>query len=95
MLSPLTVKVAGGSDVRMVLEKLARDWDWANYRIESILVDGNRAVVHSRGQMRYVPKDELLETETLDLLTIENGKIAEIVQFCDTYAVVRKIGAHF
>ncbi|MDQ0472742.1 nuclear transport factor 2 family protein [Labrys wisconsinensis] len=84
-LAPLTKAVTGRDALRAMLTQLARDWDWRDYHITSIMVDGDHAVVHSRGRMRYTPKNAAMETETLDLITIRDGKISDFQQFCDTH----------
>ncbi|MGH6643981.1 MAG: nuclear transport factor 2 family protein [Bradyrhizobium sp.] len=85
MLAPLTRPVTGRAAIREILTQLARDWDWTDYHITSIMVDGDHAVVHSRGKMCYTPKKASIDTETLDLITIRDGKISDFQQFCDTH----------
>jgi len=84
-LAPMTKPVTGRAALREMFTQLARDWDWSEYDITSIMVDGDHAVVHSRGRMRYTPKNACIDTETLDLITIRDGKISDFQQFCDTH----------
>ena len=44
-----------------------------------------KAVVHSSGPMTYTPTGETVEFETLDLLTIADGKIIDFLEFLDTH----------
>lgn len=87
----LTKEVHGLKELRGLLDRLIQDWNWNDYRIDSVLVDGNRAVAHGNGTMHYVPKTKDIETETLDVLTIAEGKIVDFLEFCDTHMVVRTV----
>ncbi|GLS17042.1 hypothetical protein GCM10007874_00570 [Labrys miyagiensis] len=89
ILGPLTTEVRGREDLRAILERLTNAWDWRDYRVDTVVVEGNRAVVHSKGTMFYVPKQQSFPTETLDLMTIADGKIADFLQFCDTHMAAR------
>jgi ketosteroid isomerase-like protein len=53
----------------------------------SIVIDGERAAVHSRVKMRFIPKDNTVTTDMLDLWKFENGKVVELVEFADTALV--------
>jgi len=94
-LAPLTTEVCGHPALRVMISELARAWDWRGYKIATVLVDGDRVAVHSRGEMLYVPTGTPVRTETLDILTLKDGKVAEFVQFCDTHMAskVMKIAA--
>ena len=89
ILGDLTVEVRGRKDLRAILERLMDAWDWSDYRIDTVVVEGNRAVVHSKGTMFYVPKKQSFVTQTLDLMTIDDSKIADFLQFCDTHMAAR------
>jgi len=91
-LAPLTTMVETHAPLRGLMEQLIASWDWSDYRVETVLVDGNRVAVYSRGTMHYGPDKYPVTTETFDLLTIEGGKIVEFVQFCDTHAAARTMG---
>jgi ketosteroid isomerase-like protein len=40
--------------------------------------------MHYRLRVRFKPTDEVVETTICDLLTLQSGKIKEIIQFVDT-----------
>ena len=81
-LSPMTDAIRGVDAIRAAMEQLAANWDMAGIEIESIHVDGNVAFVHRRGQMRAGPV--AFDTEIMDKMTFENGKVRECVEFIDT-----------
>ena len=59
-------------------------------KVTSFLIDGDRVAVHSTITVRFIPKDITVTTEVVDLFRIENGKIAELVEFGDT-ALLKQI----
>lgn len=92
ILGELTAEVRGKEAFRAMIQQLVDNWDWADYKILSILIEGDSAVVHSTGTMRFVPTGQNYETETLDLLKIADGKIVEFLQFLDTHMLARALG---
>jgi ketosteroid isomerase-like protein len=91
-LLPATALVETHAGLRSTMAQFVADWDWSDYAIEAVIVDGNRAAVYSRGPMRYGAGRQEIETETVDLLTLEGGKIVSFVQFCDTHMLSRVTG---
>ena len=87
----------GHEQVLAGLEKQFATWDWEDFLVRSIIIDDNaspaRAVVHCAGTIIFSPKNLSFEAETLDMLTIEDGKIIEFVEFFDTDSVAQKIAA--
>jgi len=77
----------GHQELRTALSGLVRNFEFVQRDILSILIDGDRAAVHSRVKLRFVPKDKVVTTDLLDLWKIENGKIVELVEFADTAVV--------
>ena len=53
----------------------------------AMVVNGERAAVHSRVKLRFIPKDRTVTTDLLDLWKFENGKVIELVEFADTALV--------
>jgi ketosteroid isomerase-like protein len=86
-LGPMTTAVTGHAALRPLLVRLFADWDWSQHDVRAILVDGERAAVHCAGTLVYVPSRKMVTTETFDLLTLRDGRIAEFTEFCDTSMV--------
>ena len=82
--SPACFCVEGKEGFDATLRAMVEVWEWQDYELKAILIDGNRAAVHWRARMRHTGKDETVETEAVDLLTIENGRVAAFHEFCDT-----------
>jgi uncharacterized protein (TIGR02246 family) len=74
----------GHRELRKTLAELIADFQFVERDIISSLIDGDRAAVHSRVKLRFIPKDRTVTTEVLDLWKVENRKIVELVEFVDT-----------
>ena len=61
--------------------------------IVAALVEGDRAAVHSRLKVRFVPKDIVFTSDVLDTFRFEDGKIIELVEFVDTALIKSVVGA--
>ena len=51
-----------------------------------------KAVIHSGGTMIHTPTGQNVEFETLDVLTIADGKIIDFLEFFDTHRLAQVIG---
>ncbi|CAM5771743.1 hypothetical protein LMIY3S_03611 [Labrys miyagiensis] len=92
VLGVLSTEVRGVDALRAMMQQLVDNWDWSEYQIQSVIVDGDRAVVHGSGPMLFTPTGQRYETETLDLIRLEDGKIVEFLQFLDTHLLARVVG---
>lgn len=85
--SPRTSPIAGSSGpdhLRRHLSALIADWEWRSMEIESLLIDGNTVAVHYRLGARYIPTGDIVTSEVMDLITIDDGRIGAYVEFVDT-----------
>lgn len=78
---------AGHEELRATMTALVANFEITQRDFVAILVDGERAAVHSRIQARHVATNKTVTTDLLDLWTFENGKILEFVEFADTALV--------
>jgi ketosteroid isomerase-like protein len=76
--------VQGHAGVREALGGYIARFEFVERDILSELVEGNRAVVHSRLVVSYKPKNKVWTTEVLDLFKFQDGKIIELIEFADT-----------
>ena len=74
----------GHSAVREGMDKFISTFEFVERHILSELVEGDRAVVHSRIKVRFRPKNSEYKTEVLDLFRFQNEKIIELIEFADT-----------
>lgn len=90
--SAVTCRVEGQAPFESVLRAMMSAWEWRDHTLVSTLIDGNRAAVRWRARLRHAPTGQTVETEAVDLLTVENGRIASFVEFCDTALAQRIMG---
>jgi ketosteroid isomerase-like protein len=76
--------VQGHAGLRDALGGYIANFEFGKRDILSELVEGNRAVVHSRLVVCYKPKNKVWTTEVLDLFKFQDGKIIELIEFTDT-----------
>jgi len=91
--SPVALRCTGCEDIRAVMGGLIGAFKFADHEILEIFLDGPRAAVHTRFRVRSAATGEEAVTETVDLITFEDGKIASFVQFCDTALAAKLAGA--
>jgi ketosteroid isomerase-like protein len=65
-------------------------FEFVSREILSMIVEGDNASVHSRLEVRFVPKDKKFTTEVVDLIKFQDEKIVELVEFADT-ALIKDI----
>ena len=82
--------VEGHSGVREALTGFIANFEFIKRDIVSMIIDGDRAAVHSRLEMRFVPTNKTFTTELVDVFKIQDGKIRELVEFADT-ALIKEI----
>ena len=80
----VTGSAQGHSAVKEGMDKFISTFEFVERHILSELVEGDRAVVHSRITVRFRPKNSEHKTEVLDLLRFQDGKIIELIEFADT-----------
>ncbi len=83
--------IRGHDQLRTQLEELFKVWDWKDFPIRTIAVEGDTAFVHSSGIMHFTPTGKDVQTEALDILRFKNGKIVEFTEFADTHLVASLI----
>jgi ketosteroid isomerase-like protein len=80
----LAGSIHGHDRVREALRGFIANFDFAERKILSEVVEGDRAAVHSRLVVRYGPTEETRTTDVLDVLTFKDAKIIELIEFADT-----------
>lgn len=91
--SPVPVRCEGCDTIRGAMARLIAGFRFIDHQILSIIVEGSRAAVHARLRVRSEATGKEEVTETADLVTFKDGKIASFVQFCDTAMAAKLVGA--
>jgi ketosteroid isomerase-like protein len=76
--------VQGHPNLRVAMTGFIETFEFVKRDIVDVMVEGDRAAVHSRVKIRFIPKDVVITTDILDTFRFEDGKIAELVEFADT-----------
>jgi ketosteroid isomerase-like protein len=77
----------GHQELRTAMAEFIAAYEFIERTFLSIVIDGERAAIHSRLKMRFVPKDRIVTTDMLDLWKFEGGKVVEFIEFVDTALV--------
>jgi ketosteroid isomerase-like protein len=91
--SPIALRCTDRDQFRTLMAGLVKSFEFLDHEILEMIIEGNRAAVHSRSRMRSGITGEEVVTELVDLITVENGKIASFIEFCDTALAARMMGA--
>jgi ketosteroid isomerase-like protein len=74
----------GHQAIRENMTGLIAAFDFIDRDIICTVIDGERAAVHSRVEIKYIPRGRTFTTDLLDLFLFKDGKIVELVEFADT-----------
>jgi ketosteroid isomerase-like protein len=91
-IAPMTKRLTGHAELGDAFKTMFAAWDWSQFPIESILIDGERVVVHCRGTLKFTPTGKTLETQIIDLIRVKDGLIVDFVEFCDTLSAAQVMG---
>jgi ketosteroid isomerase-like protein len=89
-LVPAAEAARGHQNIRETMTGLIAVFDFIDRDIISMVIDGERAAVHSRVKIRFVPRDRTFTTDLLDSFHFRDGKIVELLEFADT-ALIRDL----
>ena len=81
---PGRVAATSGDDMHAMMQSLVAAWEWLEHDILDLVVEGDKAAVHYRAKMRFIPTNQVVTTDLFDLVTFAGGKIVRLVEFCDT-----------
>ena len=90
---PIAGTTTGRTQLRSRFAELAAQFAFANQKMLSITIDGDRAAVHWRAKVTYTPTGKAATTEFCDLWTIKDGKATAVLQFIDTALVAEMMTA--
>jgi ketosteroid isomerase-like protein len=82
--------VEGHENVRAALFQFIEGFQFKKRDILDVIADGDRAAVHSRLEVLFVPKNKSFTSDVLDTFRFEDGKIIKLVEFVDT-ALIKNV----
>ena len=83
----------GAEAVRQLLSALIANWEWKSVRIDSVIIQNERAALHFELAAVFKPNLTPVNTEIVDILTVRDGKITSFVEFVDTALAAKVAGA--
>ena len=86
-LGDISQTLRGQDELRSAMVEMCKALDSTGLPITDIIVEEDRAVVHTIGEMHHPPTGGRFEYEILDKLTFKDGKIIEFIEFLDTHRV--------
>lgn len=90
--SPVALRCSDCDSMRAAMAGLVGAFEFKSHDIVALVVEGDRAVAHTRVTVRAAATGEEAVTEMADIVTFENGKIKSFLEFCDT-ALAAKMAA--
>jgi ketosteroid isomerase-like protein len=80
----------GHSNVRAALSQFIESFQFNKRDILDVIVEGDRAAVHSRLEVSFIPQNKSFTSDVLDTFRFEDGKIIKLVEFADT-ALIKNV----
>ncbi|MGW9330921.1 nuclear transport factor 2 family protein [Bosea sp. NPDC055594] len=87
--SDVFVQPQGHAAVRAQMAALIATYVFSNIEELALMVDGDRATLHWRADVRCLPSGRSGSFEVIDLFTFADGKLTSVTQFTDTAGVAR------
>jgi ketosteroid isomerase-like protein len=91
--SPVAMRCTDCEALRGAMAGLVQAFEFRDHQIVALIVEGDKAAVHTRVRVRATASGEEVTTEMVDLVTIRDGKIASFTEFCDTALAAKMLGA--
>ena len=80
----LSERVRGKAAVRPILQQLFEIWRFDDWKQISLLIDGEKALLHWTARATCVPTGKSDNFDVFDLITFQDGKIVDYHQSTDT-----------
>ena len=84
--------IVGKAAVRTAVEALIKDWRFDDWKVRTLLVDGNKAALHWQADVTNASTRKRALMHGIDLVTFENGMITNYRQAADTALMMRLAG---
>ena len=79
---------SGKAAIRSTIQQLINDWRFEDWKECSLLVDGDKAVLHWKARVTCIPTKKSDNFDVVDVITFRDGKIIEFRQTTDTALVM-------
>lgn len=86
---PICQPQEGCAAIREQMAGFIDSFVFTNIETVGLVVEGERAAYHWRADVTFVPTGRTERFDTVDMLTVEDGKLRSLSQFTDTAGLVR------
>ena len=80
----LSERSTGKAAIRPVLRQLIENWRFDDWKQISLLIDGEKALLHWTARVTCVPTGKSENFDVFDLITFQDGEIVDYHQSTDT-----------
>ena len=91
--SPVAMSVCGTDPVRNAMAGLVERFAFSDMKPVTTVIEGDQAVIHWKARVRATATGQEAETEFVDILRVQDGKIVSLKQFVDTALASRMVAA--
>jgi ketosteroid isomerase-like protein len=84
---PGAARAEGEAQMRTSLSSLIQAFDFLEQTLLTSVIEDNKAAMHWRLKVKHNSSGKTFVTEVLDLWTLDGGRVASLLQFCDTALV--------
>ena len=81
---PAPMRARGNAQLVAMIKSLMDGFDFLDQKMLTSVIEGNKAAVHWLVKIKHNPTGKTFDTELFDLWTIEDGRVASLLQFRDT-----------
>jgi ketosteroid isomerase-like protein len=78
----------GKGTVKSVVKELIDAWRFDDWKEVSLLVDGDKAMIHWTARATFVPTGKSDKFDVVDVFTFRDGKIVDLRQNTDTALIM-------
>jgi ketosteroid isomerase-like protein len=78
---PIAIAARGAAEIRMWLTMMLKTFKLSHCRLQSILIEGDRAAVHWQVDIHSKITGVVVPTELVDLVEVRDGRIAAYREF--------------
>jgi ketosteroid isomerase-like protein len=92
-LQALAAPVQGKAALLPVMRELISNYRFSDWRVITLLVDGDKALLHWRALITFAANGKAAEFDVVDVITIRDGKMATFHQSTDTAMIMAMTAA--
>jgi ketosteroid isomerase-like protein len=88
-VAALSQPTKGKAAIRSAVHGLVETWHFDDWNQIDLVIDGEKAVLHWRAKVTYLPTNKSEVFDCFDIITFRDGKIVDFRQSTDTAMIMR------